>query len=189
MEIPATLRAPDVASTVPEFMRSDPLIKAVAACMDTHIKAVAARASDLSTWDRVSRLPERDLDELAWELGVPWWRQDAGVEQKRLVLAAAPDLLNKLGTKYAVERVLSSYYTQCFVLEWWEYGGAPHHFKVVVQDLPTDLGELLRVLELVKRKSQWCDEVVKLDVVDAGVFVGAAVGVFDEIIVNFQEGE
>ncbi|MCL2788180.1 MAG: phage tail protein I [Micrococcales bacterium] len=184
--IDMTLDSLDTTLLLPAFMRGDPTCLGLASAVDTIFAPLIARIPDLSTWNRVDVLPDHELDELAWELGIPWWTQDASADAKRQVLAMSPKLLLRLGTKWAVETVLSAYYHQCVVQEWWEYGAEPHHFRVVVQSYPDDDVEFYRILNLVKRASQVCDEITVMEQVPVGVNVGYAVGVFGVEQVIFE---
>jgi P2-related tail formation protein len=70
---------------------------------------------------------------------------------------------SKLGTSFAVEEVIKTYFGDGRVEEWFEYDGEPYHFKVYATDptiATTRQAEFLQILEVVKRKSMVLDEII-----------------------------
>jgi hypothetical protein len=65
---------------LPQFMREDPAVRGLAAGIDSIVPALAERLETLSTWDCLDKLPEAELDELAWELNIPWYNYGASVD-------------------------------------------------------------------------------------------------------------
>jgi phage tail P2-like protein len=148
---------------VPVFMQEEPDVVALAEAWDALVMDFAARSRALSTWDSIGALSEAELDELAYELRIPWYKTDATLEQKREVIRTADMLLRKIGTKYAVETIASIYYGAVVVNEWFEYGGDPFHFRISTTNKDvqtTKQAEFLRVLGLIKRKTAVLDAII-----------------------------
>ena len=69
----------------------------------------------------------------------------------------------KLGTPYAVEQIVADYFGTGEVREWYQYGGQPHHFKVLSDNpslVNSNLGLFLKLLRTVKRRSSWLDAIL-----------------------------
>lgn len=148
---------------LPGFMRSDSAVQGLAAGMDEIIPGLAASITRLTTWDHIDELNESELDELAWELNIPWYDTSANIAIKRAVIKDSDKVHMKLGTKWAVENVVSAYFGSGHVSEWWEYGGEPGHFQVNSSNPSLNnerFNEFLRLLEKVKRASAKLDSVV-----------------------------
>ena len=147
---------------LPQFMREDSAVIGLSKGVDEVIKRMDATVSTFSTWDKIDELSEEELDALAWELNIPWYRTDATIYIKRQVIKDSEQIRSKLGTKWAVERVIVTYFGDGYVQEWFEYGGEPGHFKVISSN-PTitneNMLEFLSLLEKVKRASSILDEV------------------------------
>ena len=84
-------------------------------------------------YHRLRELPEALLDILARDFKVDWWNEDYAAEEKRKTLRESWKVHRRLGTKAAVETAISAIYPGTRVVEWFEYEGAPYHFKLVVQ--------------------------------------------------------
>lgn len=152
----------DINKFIPLFMRDDECVKAIAEAINditAHIDTAKLR-----TWGQLDKLNHEELDELAWELNVLWYNAAGTLEQKREQIRTSDDVWRTLGTRYAVEIVISQLFGSGTLEEFWEYeGGKPHHFRVRLADpsvlTPAGEKEFRRVLEIVKRKSQILDEI------------------------------
>ena len=152
----------DMNKFIPLFMRDDECVQAIAAAINdicAHIDTARLR-----TWDQLDKLTHDELDELAWELNVLWYNAAGTLEQKREQIRTSDDVWRTLGTRYAVEMVITQLFGSGTLEEFWEYeGGRPHHFRVRLADpsvlTPAGEAEFRRVLEIVKRKSQILDEI------------------------------
>lgn len=114
---------------VPEFMKNDEAVKAFCQALDKLLEP-CSRASTLSTWASFGELTESECDELAWELDVDWYDYNAAIEQKRAAVSSAQQIKRKRGTKWAVEQLVSAYFGDGKVTEWYEEGEEPFTFSV-----------------------------------------------------------
>ena len=145
---------------LPMFMRDDDAVKGLAAGIDEIIPALSTSLSTLSTWDRIDSLSEAELDDLAWELNIQWYDTGADVGVKRELIKNSDKVYRHLGTKWAVENVITTYFGEGYVSEWFEYGGEPGRFRVYSTN-PTltqeRLTEFVNLLNKVKRASAKLD--------------------------------
>ena len=58
---------------------------------------------------------------------------------RRALIRGSFDAHRYKGTRYAIRRALESMGLTSTILEWWQYAGAPHHFKVVIDLLNQEL--------------------------------------------------
>lgn len=147
---------------LPQFMREDPAVRGLAAGIDSIVPALAERLETLSTWDCLDKLPEAELDELAWELNIPWYNYGASVDIKRNVIRDSDQVYQRLGTKWAVEKVINTYFGDGYIEEWFQYDGEPGHFRVFSTNPSLAEGkfdEFLNILNKVKRASAKLDGV------------------------------
>ena len=151
----------DVKKFLPLFMRDDEFNQAVADAINdilTHIDTAKLR-----TWDQLDKLNHAELDALAYELNVLWYNAAGTLAEKREQIRTSDDVWRTLGTKYAIETVVSQLFIKGKVLEFWEAGLEPHHFSVEVYSpealTPEGEKEFMRILEIVKRKSQILDNI------------------------------
>ena len=95
---------------LPQFMRDDDAVKGLAAGIDAIVPGLAASIRKLTTWDHIDELSESELDDLAWELNISWYDADANIAIKREVIKTSDQIYARLGTKWAVENVINTYF-------------------------------------------------------------------------------
>lgn len=147
---------------LPQFMRSDKAVQGLAAGIDSIVPALATQVEKLSTWDHIDTLSEKELDDLAWELNILWYDIGADIEVKRNIVRDSDAVYKKLGTKWAVENVITTYFGEGYIEEWFQYGGDPGRFRIYSTN-PTlnesKFTEFLNLLNKVKRASSQLDGV------------------------------
>lgn len=147
---------------LPQFMQNDDAVKGLSLAMDIIFPQLSNSVKTLSTWDQIDNLTEDELDELAWELNILWYDIGADIGVKRELVRNSDKVYRHLGTKWAVENVVNSYFGEGYISEWFEYSGEPGHFRVYSTN-PTlnneRLTEFLNLLDKVKRASAKLDGV------------------------------
>ena len=157
------LNAIEFIRLLPQFMRDDDAVRGLAAGIDAIIPGLDESIRRLTTWDHIDELSESELDDLAWELNIPWYDNQASVSIKREVIKTSDQVYKRLGTKWAVENVINTYFGSGYVSEWWEYGGEPGHFQINSSNPSLNnerFNEFLQLLNKVKRASAKLDSVV-----------------------------
>lgn len=168
----------DIKKLLPLFMRDDQAVREMAEAINEIMSH--AKPTKLRTWDQLDEMTHEELDALAWELNVLWYNQAGTLVQKREQIRTSDDVWRTLGTKYAVETVVTQLFKKGKVLEFWEYeGGQPHHFAVECHDpsvvTPEGEKEFRRILEMVKRKSQILDAITIIYSPNFFAYTGVAV--------------
>ena len=141
---------------LPQFMCDDCAVRGLAAAIDQIVPDIAESCAKLSTWDHIDDMTEEELDSLAWELNILWYDYGATLETKRALVKDSDMVYQRLGTKWAVENVIQTYFGDGYIREWFEYGGDPGYFRVYSTN-PTltseRLTEFMNILDKVKRYS------------------------------------
>lgn len=83
-------------------------------------------------YTRIDELQEDLLDILAYDFKIDWWDSDYTLPQKRQMFRDNWPVHRILGTKAAVLTAISAIYPGTTLMEWFEYGGEPFHFKLKV---------------------------------------------------------
>ena len=107
----------------------------MAALASAVAEVLAARVGEIervSIYSQIDRLPNELLDILANDFKVDWWDANYTLEEKRRTLKDSWNVHRRLGTKAAVVLAISAIYPDTQVSEWWEYGGKPYHFKLLI---------------------------------------------------------
>ncbi len=112
----------------------------------------------------IEDVDENILDCLAVEMRTPAYKDSLPLSTKHSLVAGTLMFYAKLGTPAAVEWVIRSFFDSGRLLEWFEYGGSPNRFQIVLdgQPLADHKEEFLSAVELVKRKDQWLDKIIVL---------------------------
>lgn len=153
----------DIVKLLPQFMREDGAAQGISGAISPAIQDISKRLDLFSSWDKIDELPEVELDEIAWELNLSWYDKAASIDIKRTLIKTGIHMHSKLGTKWAVETIIETYFGVGIIREWWEYAGEPGHFKVLSTNPSITnerFNEFLALLEKVKRTSAHLDGVL-----------------------------
>ncbi|MCC8080182.1 MAG: phage tail protein I, partial [Oscillospiraceae bacterium] len=82
---------------------------------------------------------ESVLDTLAKDFKIDWYDYDYTVDAKRALIKSSFAVHRKLGTKQAMVEALQCVYSNARVEEWFDYGGEPYYFRVVLDAAYADL--------------------------------------------------
>jgi len=126
------LTAENILRTLPDVLKNDEDMLAIAMSVADVLAARTEEIEHLRIYTRIKELPEDLLDILAYDFKVDWWDADYTLDQKRQTLEDSWSVHRKLGTKAAVERAISAIYKDTQVSEWFEYEGVPFHFKLLI---------------------------------------------------------
>lgn len=127
------LSTADILKLLPEFMRDDEAVKGLAASVNKLIREPGAKIKTNRVWDQIDELNDEQLDELAYELDIDWYNSALPLENKRAIVKISDLVHSRRGTKWALEELISAYFTTGFIMEWHEDGYVnpqPFHFSV-----------------------------------------------------------
>ena len=122
----------DFTNSLPPALKNDPDMMALAQTISAQLQATAAEIRKNIIYARIDELDEATLDVLAYDLHVDWYDYSYPIEVKRRTIRDSIQVHRRLGTKYAVEKALGAVYPGTKVEEWFEYGGDPYKFRVVI---------------------------------------------------------
>ena len=139
----------NLAGTLPPALRSDPSVVALSEALAELLAARPAEIDRLLIYPAIDTLDEPLLDILARDFKVDWWDPEYSLEEKRRTLKDSWRVHRLLGTRAAVETAISAIYPHTQVLEWFEYGGEPYHFRLTVRlsENGWDYGKHLQLIE------------------------------------------
>lgn len=114
---------------LPSFMRDDEAAIALSKAVDELIGEPSQRIPSIRTWDQIDNLSEAECDEMAWEQDVDWYDSTGmSLEEKRATIKLAQQIKRKRGTKWAVERLITAYFGEGYVVEWYDMDDSPYTF-------------------------------------------------------------
>lgn len=122
----------DIRQLIPKFILNDKNGYAMAKAIEAGLKYFLKKCQDgLDCVQDVDKMPEWRLDEMAWEYNVLYDYTES-IDAKRKWIKNATDYYAKYGTAAAIMKYLDGVFDSVKVEEWWEYGGDPCHFRVIV---------------------------------------------------------
>lgn len=157
------LRDSKFTDILPQNLASQKEVQAIAYAVGRQIAKVCAYADGARMYAAIDALPEPALDALAVELRTPAYDENYSIGVKRTLVRGALTFYMKMGTPYAVNKLIEAVFETGYISEWFEYGGEPFHFKAYTTNpaiTQADVEEFTRVLSTVKRLSAWLDDII-----------------------------
>lgn len=157
-----SLSAQNLMATLPQVLQNDPDLAALASSIADILAKRKEEIRRVAIYSRIDDLPEDLLDILAYDFKVDWYNPDYPIEVKRALLKSNWNVHRRLGTKWAVENIITTYFGDGYVDEWFQYGGDPGHFRVYSSNPSLNenkFAEFLSLLSKVKRASSQLDGV------------------------------
>lgn len=142
----------------------DATVKEIVQAISGRLAQLGEQAELVLILPRLKKLPEEIVDELAWQYHVDFYDVAADITKKRELVRKAIARHRYKGTPAAVEEVCSAAFDTAEVVEWYEYGGEPYHFRVrmVQESIPdeTAMAEMVKAVNSAKNTRSWLDSLV-----------------------------
>lgn len=150
---------------LPESLHCDEDAVALAKAIFSEIRLITNEISQVYIFSRLGDLPEPVIDLLAWQLHVDFYDPELSLQQKREFVERSPSWHRIKGTPWAVETVSSILFPTAKVKEWFEYGGQPYYFKILIDldcfsSSTASMKQLVRVIDAAKNKRSWLESIV-----------------------------
>lgn len=160
-------------TSLPQALQGDDSIVALARAISSVLSGRVEEIDHLRIYPAIDQLDEPLLDILAHDFKVDWWDADYTLEEKRKTLKDSWRVHKLMGTKAAVETAISAIYPNTKVLEWFEYGGEPYHFRLDI-NITDDYLQSARQRRVLERLNYYKNLRSHLD--DLKYFMEAAAG-------------
>ncbi len=119
-------------NTLPPVLKNSKSIEALAEIAAKALVEHKEAVSVVMLYSRIDYMPEGLLDILAKDLKIDWYAPEYSLSEKRQIIKDSWYVHRRLGTKGAVEKAISAVFSGSKVSEWFEYGGEPYHFKLLI---------------------------------------------------------
>ena len=159
------ITAESLLRALPNVLREDTVTLGLASAIAAELEEAASKVSLVNIYANIDTMDESMLDILAKDFKVDWWRSNADLEEKRNLIKTCWYVHRHLGTKSAIETAIASFLGDGTVQEWFEYGGQPHHFRIVGASnaaVNEYFDEFMAILSVVQRGSSVIDSVTAL---------------------------
>lgn len=149
----------------PSVLNRDELFNALGQTVAESLGEAFMKTKHANIYNRIMELDEGVLDILAKDFNVSWYDYNFQLETKRRVIAAAFSVHRHLGTAGAMITAVSAIWPHSSVEEWFQYGGDPYFFRVLVEANQGDPGEepirfsaIDRTVQLYKNERSWLED-------------------------------
>lgn len=149
-----------VAEHLPSSIDAEP-IPSLAQVADVELGKI--NTDLLLIYPAIDSLNEQLIDYLAVQMHVDEYDDTENLDVKRQQVKQSFLLHRLKGTKYAVQKAVSTVYQSAKVEEWSEYSGEPYHFRVTGITAPMNetktINKLARLINAYKNTRSWLDYV------------------------------
>ena len=150
-----TIYSIDLTRALPPTLKNDEDMLALARVIGNELQESGRLIRQNLIYPRIDELPENVLDILAYDLHVDWYDFDYPIEAKRGIIKDSVKVHKRLGTVYATLTALRSVYPNSEIEEWFDYGGEPFLFRVVIDvtkaKAPAEYFQIKRAIDSYKR--------------------------------------
>lgn len=147
-----------VAEHLPSSIDAEP-ITSLAQVTDVELGKI--NTDLLLIYPAIDSLNEQLIDYLAVQMHVDEYDDTENLDVKRQQVKQSFLLHRLKGTKYAVQKAVSTVYQSAKVEEWPEYSGEPYHFRVTGITAPMNgtktINKLARLINAYKNTRSWLD--------------------------------
>jgi phage tail P2-like protein len=112
------LTAENLLRTLPDALKNDSDMIALASTISDALAARPAEIKGIMIYPRIGKLDEDLLDILAYDLKVDWYDYSASLDIKRKVMLNAPRVRRTIGTPGAVKRAIRAMLPNTELTEW-----------------------------------------------------------------------
>lgn len=109
--------------------------KSLSVAFAHQMKKYLAYADRLNIWGDIDHLAPEHYDAFAACIAVPYYRSDFPDDKKLKLIKQSYIVRRFAGTQTAIDALLDSTFDDARYIPWYEYGGKPYHFKVLLFDM------------------------------------------------------
>lgn len=99
------------------------------------MKKYLAYADRLNVWGNIDHLEPEHYDVFAACIAAPYYRSDFPDDKKLKLIKQNYSVRRSAGTQTAIDALLENVFDDARYIPWYEYGGKPYHFKVLLFDV------------------------------------------------------
>jgi P2-related tail formation protein len=148
---------------IPPNMVDNAQIQAYCAAFDAMDAIVAAAISNVNVLTNIGGQSSEVTDMLALQQHIDYYNQSLPLETRQNLVKGSGFVHKMQGTPAAVEQVARLVFGSATVQEWFEYGGEPYHFRVLIDEFPDSDGqmsEINRAISSAQNARSYLDNVI-----------------------------
>lgn len=150
------ITAENLLRTLPSVLSNDEDMRALASVIAEILSARVEEIDRLRIYPQVENVPENLLDILADDFKIDWYGYNYPLSVKQSQFRSSFKVRRYLGTRGAMQTALSDLYPGTVVEEWFEYGGDPFYYRVLLdvthQAIPVDHPDIVSTIEIFRNQ-------------------------------------
>lgn len=150
-----------IKQTLPESIKNDKEVQSICDAIQPKFDTAYGDILNVLLLPRLDELSEALLDELAWQYHVDFYRDNYPLETKRTLIRSAIERHRIKGTPAVVQEVVKTCYQYAVIEEWFEYGGDPYYFRILLRAEdpapPLSIGEVVQLIDAYKSYRSWLE--------------------------------
>lgn len=142
--------------------------------LDLQMAKMHKLAKQITVWSDLDSVDSKYYDFLAVTIRAPYYKSEYSNELKLRLIKSALLTRRYAGTMKAIEELLSHTFPGATFVPWYKYDGEPYHFKITIEEEPTeDDKELFEaMLQRVKAARSIIDSVEISSVIKTMLYIG-----------------
>lgn len=146
---------------LPSNIAADADVDACARAINEELLDISNSIDEALIFARIDELESDMLDHLAYNFKVDFYDASASLEARRGIIKQAFDWHRIKGTRAAVERIVSLFFDNATIQEWFEYGGDKFKFKINTEYATfrneQDFQDFFRLISVAKNVRSWLE--------------------------------
>lgn len=163
---------------MPPGMQGEAEIKAYCAAFDAMFAIMVSAIGKLRIQTNIGGQDSDVTDLLAIEKHVDYYNRSLPLETRQNLVKNSGYIHKIKGTPAAVEKVARLVFGSAVMQEWFEYGGSPYHFRMLINEFPdssSQIDEVKRAIASSQRLSSVLDSVNIIAATAKGTIYAAGV--------------
>lgn len=147
---------------VPRILYKMDQVKALSLAWQTMMRMLLDLEAKTNIYTDDAALTSEACDLLGGEWRIPQYNENFSLDVKKALVKETVALFSNAGTRAAVRNIVETIFGNADIAEWFEYGGDPGYFMVETDNPKVgnnELQQFKQVVESVKRKSAWLDQI------------------------------
>lgn len=155
------IKTVNLSDILPSSIAADADVDACARAINEELLDISNSIDEALIFARIDELESDMLDHLAYNFKVDFYDASASLEARRGIIKQAFDWHRIKGTRAAVERIVSLFFDNATIQEWFEYGGDKFKFKINTEYATfrneQDFQDFFRLISAAKNVRSWLE--------------------------------
>ena len=174
---------------LPDSLAKQNIIE-LAKVIDEQLHEINALSELALVYPRIDELTEEFIDELAVQFHVDFYSSTLPIEKKRALVKNSIAWHMRKGTASVVQEMAATVFDDANVEEWFDYGGDPYFFRIMIlqSDMSEDgIKQVIQLVNAVKNVRSWLEQIGFRRDIDSTLYCGFAPNLHKRFLIRPAE--